>query len=135
MLVIPPRSRRTYATLHDAAETFKGLIGPGGRIARGEGDKQRTHAVNDFKDAVRWLIEDAERNLTKQRYKGLGEMNPDQLWETTMDVTARRLLRVQIEDAIAADGIFATLMGMTSSRGGRSSRGMQFMRGILMFDL
>jgi DNA gyrase subunit B len=100
-----------YATLHDAAETFEGLIGPGGRIARGEGDKQRTQAVNDFKDAVRWLIADAERNLTKQRYKGLGEMNPDQLWETTMDITARRLLRVQIEDAIAADGIFATLMG------------------------
>ena len=100
-----------YGTLHEAAETFRGLIGAGGRIKRGEGDKQRSAAVIDFKAAVQWLIEDAERNLTKQRYKGLGEMNPEQLWETTMDVTARRLLRVQIEDAIAADQVFSTLMG------------------------
>ncbi len=100
-----------YGTLHEAAETFRGLIGEGGRIKRGEGDKQRSAAVIDFKAAVQWLIEDAERNLTKQRYKGLGEMNPEQLWETTMDVTARRLLRVQVEDAIAADQVFSTLMG------------------------
>ena len=100
-----------YGTLHEAAETFRGLIGAGGRIKRGEGDKQRSAAVIDFKAAVQWLIEDAERNLSKQRYKGLGEMNPEQLWETTMDVSARRLLRVQIEDAIAADQVFSTLMG------------------------
>ena len=100
-----------YGTLHEAAETFRGLIGPGGRIKRGEGEKQRSQAVGDFKAAVQWLIGDAERNLTKQRYKGLGEMNPEQLWETTMDVSARRLLRVQIEDAIAADEVFSTLMG------------------------
>jgi DNA gyrase subunit B len=100
-----------YGTLHDAAETFRGLIGAGGRIQRGEGEKMRMHAVNDFREAVRWLVEDAERGVTKQRYKGLGEMNPSQLWETTMDTQARRLLRVQIEDAIAADGIFTTLMG------------------------
>ncbi len=100
-----------YQTLHEAAETFRGLIGTGGRIRRGDGDKVREQHVADFREAVRWLIDDAERGITKQRYKGLGEMNPSQLWETTMDVSARRLLRVQIEDAIAADGIFTTLMG------------------------
>jgi DNA gyrase subunit B len=96
-----------YKQLLTTANTFKGLIGPGALIKRGE----RSMAVTDFKSAMKWLIADAERNVTKQRYKGLGEMNPSQLWETTMDPTVRRLLRVQIEDAIAADGIFTTLMG------------------------
>ncbi len=96
-----------YKQLQTTANTFKGLIGPGALIKRGE----RSMAVTDFKSAMKWLIADAERNVTKQRYKGLGEMNPSQLWETTMDPTVRRLLRVQIEDAIAADGIFTTLMG------------------------
>jgi DNA gyrase subunit B len=96
-----------YQQLLNTALTFKGLIGPGAVIKRGE----RSMAVNDFKSAMKWLIADAERNVSKQRYKGLGEMNPGQLWETTMDPAVRRLLRVQIEDAIAADGIFTTLMG------------------------
>jgi DNA gyrase subunit B len=96
-----------YKQLQTTANTFKGLIGPGALIKRGE----RSMAVSDFKSAMKWLIADAERNVSKQRYKGLGEMNPSQLWETTMDPTVRRLLRVQIEDAIAADGIFTTLMG------------------------
>jgi DNA gyrase subunit B len=96
-----------YQQLLNTANTFKGLIGNGAVIKRGE----RSMAVNDFKNAMRWLIADAERNVSKQRYKGLGEMNPEQLWETTMDPNVRRLLRVQIEDAIAADGIFTTLMG------------------------
>ncbi|CAD6548747.1 DNA gyrase subunit B [Paraburkholderia hiiakae] len=96
-----------YQQLVNTSNTFKGLIGKNAVIKRGE----RSMAVNDFKSAMKWLIADAERNVSKQRYKGLGEMNPGQLWETTMDPTVRRLLRVQIEDAIAADGIFTTLMG------------------------
>ncbi|MEM5338824.1 DNA topoisomerase (ATP-hydrolyzing) subunit B [Paraburkholderia azotifigens] len=96
-----------YQQLVNTANTFKGLIGEGAVIKRGE----RSMAVGDFKSAMKWLIADAERNVSKQRYKGLGEMNPEQLWETTMDPSVRRLLRVQIEDAIAADGIFTTLMG------------------------
>ncbi|UVE67198.1 DNA topoisomerase (ATP-hydrolyzing) subunit B [Burkholderia pyrrocinia] len=96
-----------YQQLVATANTFTGLIGEGAVIKRGE----RSMAVTDFKSAMKWLLADAERNVSKQRYKGLGEMNPGQLWETTMDPTVRRLLRVQIEDAIAADGIFTTLMG------------------------
>ncbi|HEX4327558.1 MAG TPA: DNA topoisomerase (ATP-hydrolyzing) subunit B [Burkholderiales bacterium] len=100
-----------YKQIHDTAETTKDLIGPGAIIKRGEGEKARSHATTDFRGAVHWMLSDAERNMSRQRYKGLGEMNPSQLWETTMDPTVRRLLRVQIDDAIAADGIFTTLMG------------------------
>lgn len=100
-----------YAALVHAARTFSGLIGEGGRIARGEGEKTRELAVTEFGAAMRWLLAQAEAGVGKQRYKGLGEMNPEQLWETTMDPTVRRLLKVQIEDAIGADGIFTTLMG------------------------
>jgi DNA gyrase subunit B len=100
-----------YQTLHEAARTFKGLIGQGARIARGEGDKRREAPVDDFRGAMQWLLAQAEAAIGKQRYKGLGEMNPEQLWETTMDPAVRRLLKVQIEDAIGADQIFTTLMG------------------------
>jgi len=100
-----------HAVLVDCAQTLSGLISEGAEIRRGEGDRQRAHTVVDFRDAMHWLLSDAERNVGRQRYKGLGEMNASQLWETTMDASARRLLKVQIEDAIAADQIFTTLMG------------------------
>ena len=80
-------------------------------VSRGEGEKARQARVKDFHQAMKWLLEDAERGVSKQRYKGLGEMNPEQLWETTMDASVRRLLQVRIEDAIDADEIFSTLMG------------------------
>jgi DNA gyrase subunit B len=100
-----------YVVLSAAAATFKGLIGPGALVRRGTGEKAKETGIADFHQAMSWLREEAERVVYKQRYKGLGEMNPSQLWETTMDPTVRRLLRVQIEDAIAADQIFTTLMG------------------------
>lgn len=100
-----------YRVLVNAAATFQGLIGPGAFIRRGEGERMREIAISDFHQSMHWLRAEAERGVSKQRYKGLGEMNPDQLWETTMDPGVRRLLRVGIEDAIAADQIFTTLMG------------------------
>ncbi len=100
-----------YRALADCAQTLAGLIGAGAEIRRGEGDKQKSQPVGDFRGVMRWLLAEAERGVGRQRYKGLGEMNAGQLWETTMDPAARRLLRVQIEDALAADQIFATLMG------------------------
>jgi DNA gyrase subunit B len=100
-----------YGVLSGSAKIFLGLIGPGARIVRGEGEKRKEAAITDFREAMRWLRGEAERSVSKQRYKGLGEMNPEQLWETTMDPKVRRLLRVQIEDAIAADEVFTTLMG------------------------
>ncbi|QAU33108.1 DNA topoisomerase (ATP-hydrolyzing) subunit B [Janthinobacterium sp. 17J80-10] len=100
-----------YAVLSSAAATFKGLIGEGALVRRGAGEKVKEFAIHDFHEAMAWLRSEAERGVSKQRYKGLGEMNPEQLWETTMDPAVRRLLKVQIEDAIAADQIFATLMG------------------------
>ena len=100
-----------YAALAEAANTFRGLLGEGARVMRGEGDKRKEEKVTDFRQAMQWLIIQAENATSRQRYKGLGEMNPEQLWETTMDPTVRRLLRVQIDDAIEADRVFTMLMG------------------------
>ncbi len=100
-----------YAALAEAANTFRGLLAEGAKVMRGEGEKQKEEKVSDFRQAMAWLITQAENSTARQRYKGLGEMNPEQLWETTMDPTVRRLLRVQIDDAIEADRVFTMLMG------------------------
>ena len=100
-----------YAALAEAAHTFKDLLGEGARVMRGEGERAKEEKVSDFREAMAWLIGQAENATARQRYKGLGEMNPAQLWETTMDPTVRRLLKVQIDDAIEADRVFTMLMG------------------------
>jgi DNA gyrase subunit B len=96
-----------YKQIRQTAELLRGLIGEGASVQRGE----RSQPVRDFAEAMKWLLGEVEKSMSLQRYKGLGEMNPEQLWETTMDPTVRRLLRVQIEDGIAADEIFTKLMG------------------------
>jgi DNA gyrase subunit B len=89
------------------AADLQSLVTAGSRVSRGA----ETAEVANFKQALDWLLEQARKNLGIQRYKGLGEMNAEQLWDTTMDPTVRRLLRVQIEDAISVDETFTTLMG------------------------
>lgn len=96
-----------FLQIKRTAETLVDLFAAGAAIQRGE----KKQAISTFAEAIKWLFNEVERGISKQRYKGLGEMNPEQLWETTMDPTVRRLLRVQIDDAIAADEIFTTLMG------------------------
>ena len=96
-----------YAQIRRTADALNGLISPTAYAMRGE----QKRGVNSFKQAIEWLLEEAKKGVAIQRYKGLGEMNPSQLWETTMDVKNRILLRVRIEDAIGADEVFTTLMG------------------------
>jgi len=96
-----------YAQLKSSAEVLQGMMRAGATVRRGE----RSAAAPTFKDALDWLLAEARDAVSIQRYKGLGEMNPQQLWETTMDPKVRRLLKVQIEDGIASDEIFTTLMG------------------------
>lgn len=100
-----------YEALSTAGKTFKGLVGEDAIVKKGEGEKQKESRVTDFRQAMAWLMQQAENSVGRQRYKGLGEMNPSQLWETTMDPTVRRLLKVQIDDAIEADRVFTMLMG------------------------
>ncbi|HUY83334.1 MAG TPA: DNA topoisomerase (ATP-hydrolyzing) subunit B [Steroidobacteraceae bacterium] len=96
-----------YRRIADLAQTLSDLIGEGAYVERG--DERRS--VSSFKEAINWLFEEAKKGQSIQRYKGLGEMNANQLWETTINPDSRRLLQVRIEDAVAADDIFTTLMG------------------------
>jgi DNA gyrase subunit B len=100
-----------YEALRDAGRAFRGLAGAGAVVRRGEGERQKEARVASVREAMVWLVQQAENAVSRQRYKGLGEMNPEQLWETTMDPAVRRLLRVQLEDAIEADRVFTMLMG------------------------
>ena len=96
-----------YRQIRQTAAMLRGLIGEGAYVQRGE----KKQPVRDFSEAMKWLLGEVEKSMSLQRYKGLGEMNPAQLWETTMDPSVRRLLKVQIDDGIAADEIFTMLMG------------------------
>jgi len=93
--------------LREAAAVLHGLIRDGARIVRGN----KTQPVSSFAEAQAWLLDEAKKGRSIQRFKGLGEMNPEQLWDTTVNPDTRRLLQVRIEDAVAADEIFSTLMG------------------------
>jgi DNA gyrase subunit B len=96
-----------YQRIADLGRTLSGFIGEGAYVTR---DNDR-HDIGSFKDAMKWLFDQARRKQSIQRYKGLGEMNPEQLWDTTINPQTRRLMQVRIEDAVAADDIFTTLMG------------------------
>jgi DNA gyrase subunit B len=96
-----------YLRISELAQTLNDLLGPGAFVVRGD---ERIE-VASFKLAIGWLFDQAKKGQSIQRYKGLGEMNADQLWDTTINPETRRLMQVRIEDAVAADDIFTTLMG------------------------
>ena len=96
-----------YRRIAELSRTLAGLFGPGARVKKGEASRE----VSSFREALLWLLEQARKGQSIQRYKGLGEMNPGQLWDTTINPETRRLVQVKIEDALGADEIFSTLMG------------------------
>jgi len=96
-----------YRRIAELSRTLSGLFGPGAYVKRGEARQE----VASFREAIQWLLDQARKGQYIQRYKGLGEMNPDQLWDTTINPATRRLVQVKIEDALGADEIFSTLMG------------------------
>jgi DNA gyrase subunit B len=96
-----------YQRIAELARTLADLIGEGAYVTRGN----EREDISAFKQAMTWLFDQARKGQTIQRYKGLGEMNPEQLWETTINPATRRLMQVRIEDAVASDEIFTTLMG------------------------
>jgi DNA gyrase subunit B len=96
-----------FKIIRDMAGRLNGLLDVGAYIKRGD----RKHDVINFREVMEWLMDQAVRGQNIQRYKGLGEMNPDQLWETTMNPETRRLVQVKIEDEVAADEVFTMLMG------------------------
>jgi len=96
-----------YRRIAELGKTLAGLLQPGAYVVKGE----QRQEVSSFKQTIEWLLDQARRGQLIQRYKGLGEMNPEQLWDTTINPQTRRLIQVRIEDALAANDIFATLMG------------------------
>ncbi|MBT8084582.1 MAG: DNA topoisomerase (ATP-hydrolyzing) subunit B [Woeseia sp.] len=96
-----------YRHIVSLAQKLDGLLGEGAYVERGD----KREPIEEFGTAVTWLLAEARKGQSIQRYKGLGEMNPDQLWDTTVNPETRRLLQVKIEDAVKADEVFTTLMG------------------------
>ena len=96
-----------YLRIVELGKTLAGMIGEGAFVKRGEARED----IGSFKQAMTWLLDQARKGQSIQRYKGLGEMNPEQLWDTTINPATRRLMQVRIEDILASDEIFTTLMG------------------------